>query len=95
MSAARRRAERRERLEQYAAVTPTGYAAEVLAAGPRIIEHRLDREVLWDAMASLRDIDLRWWRGQPEVVAAIKAARRAVLDADTIMAREIRRECGL
>lgn len=94
MSAEERRAEHLAQLRQYAQAAPQGFASDIIAAGDRVIEHHVDRQVLWDAIASLRDIDLRWWRGQPEVVAAVKAARRAVLDADTVMAREFRRERG-
>jgi hypothetical protein len=92
MTAAERRAAHLAQLKRFAQIASQGWASKTIAAGQRAIEHQVDREVAWDAIASLRSIDLNWWRGQPEVVDAVRAARRAVLAADTIMAHAIRAE---
>lgn len=92
MTAKARRAEHRAQMLKWAQDNPTGYASDVIAAGPRAVEHRVDRDVVWDAISSLRSIDLRWWRGQPEVVAAVRAARRAALDADRAIGHAMRQE---
>ena len=92
MSATDRRADYYAQFCEFAQRNPQGWASDVIAAGIRAVEHSVDREVVWDAIASLRNVDLNWWRGQPEVGDAIRAARRAALDADTVMARAIRRE---
>lgn len=92
MSAAERRSEALAELRRYAQAAPKGFAAGIIAAGPRAVRRHIDRVVLWDALATLRNIDLRAWRSNPNVGAAIREARAAVLRADSAMARAVRRE---
>ena len=92
MSAVERRAAHEDLLRDYAQLVPQSWASGVIAAGSEAVDRSVDREVVWDAIASLRNIDLNRWRVWPEVADAVRAARRAALGVDAALVRAIRQE---